>query len=279
MIDTSVASYGMSCWYQQPSPMAQLHRHNDIELNYVEHGAITYLFGGTRLTVRAGDLLIFWAARPHQLVHCDERSHMYGLTLPLPQFLRWALPTALHTHILGGVPLLREQPGSFLDHTAFERWIGDLQLPSPADEAIVLLELEAGLRRLGRATTPAHSTTSPHAPTISASKVEQMARFIAEHHTEPLRAEQIAEVVAVHPSYAMALFRQTMGVSFITYLTQHRIAHAQQLLVLTDQNVVEIGMEVGFASPSRFYRAFKSICGTSPHQYRMDVCGQRSTRR
>lgn len=251
--------------------MAHLHQHNDIELNYVERGAITYFFGRTRVSVRPDDLLLFWAALPHQLVECDDHSLMYGVTLPLAQFLRWQLPALLHKEILGGTPLLRPALDAPLDRALFARWLSDRQTAHPDDEAIMLLELEAYLRRVGRSAPRVdHGAGVPLTDSATGlSKVEHMARFIAEHHAKPLRVDQIASVVAVHPSYAMSLFRQALGVSLMTYLTQHRIAHAQQMLVLTDRSILEIAIEVGFTSPSRFYRAFKSICGTSPHQYRM----------
>jgi AraC family transcriptional regulator, melibiose operon regulatory protein len=74
--------------------------------------------------------------------------------------------------------------------------------------------------------------------------------------------------VHIHPTYAMHLFRETFGVSIIDYLTQHRIAHAQQLLATSDKSVMEIALESGFNSVSRFYTAFNAICGKSPRAYR-----------
>ena len=60
-----------------------------------------------------------------------------------------------------------------------------------------------------------------------------MARFIAQNYTQPLTAETIGQHVGLHPNYAMALFQQTFGTTLIKYVTQHRLSHAQRLLVTT----------------------------------------------
>jgi AraC-like DNA-binding protein len=51
-------------------------------------------------------------------------------------------------------------------------------------------------------------------------------------------------------------------------LNCHRIAHAQWMLSTTDHKVIEIALDAGFGSVSRFYANFKSACGISPSQYR-----------
>jgi AraC-like DNA-binding protein len=66
----------------------------------------------------------------------------------------------------------------------------------------------------------------------------------------------------------MKIFRDRLNISMIEYLTRHRVAHAQRLLLTTDKDILEIALEAGFGSSSRFYAAFKHFCGQSPGQYR-----------
>jgi AraC-like DNA-binding protein len=99
-------------------------------------------------------------------------------------------------------------------------------------------------------------------------KVEQMACFIAQNYTEKLTVDQIGAAVKLHPNYAMSLFQKTFGTTLISYLTQHRISHAQRLLATTAQTVTEIAFESGFLSISRFNDAFRRACGCSPREYR-----------
>jgi AraC family transcriptional regulator, melibiose operon regulatory protein len=263
-------SFGLSCAYVQPALMAQAHRHNDLELNLVERGSLTYRFGGGRQTVVAGELLIFWAAMPHQAVASEPETSMWWVTLPLALFLRWRLPGGLAEPLLRGTPLREPDPSwAAADQAALRRWHADLQRAEGEDRAVVMLELEARLRRLARR-LPGEAT-GQEGGAGATSKAEAMAQLIAERYAEPLRVEQIAAAVALHPHYAMQIFRRSFGVSIGTYLTQQRIAHAQRLLATSEQSILAIAYEAGFASASRFYAAFQAHCGLTPRAYRQQL--------
>src|SRR5205823_7762477 len=62
------APYGLTCERWTSIPMERPDRHNEIELNLLLDGSLTYLFGGARVTIRAGSLSAFWAAIPHQVL-------------------------------------------------------------------------------------------------------------------------------------------------------------------------------------------------------------------
>jgi AraC-like DNA-binding protein len=252
--------------------MRSFHRHNDIEINFIASGAITYRFGIGATTLPARSYSLFWAAMPHQLVSVEPATHMFWVVVPLALFLRWELPGGLGKRVLDGKVLSSES--SAIDETILKRWQDDIGSDGDRDEEsqrIMLLELEARLRRFAR-DVPALDAQEPRpgkaASSVGMGKAERMSRFIAEHFTEPLRVEYIAKSVHIHPTYAMHLFRETFGVSIIDYLTQHRIAHAQQLLATSDHSVTEIALASGFNSVSRFYTAFNMICGKSPRAYR-----------
>jgi len=95
-----------------------------------------------------------------------------------------------------------------------------------------------------------------------------MAQFIAEHYTQSLRIEHIAKAVKLNPGYAMTAFRRIFGVTMTQYINQHRISHAQRLLATTDAKILNIALDCGFGSLSRFNDVFKRICGQSPKHYR-----------
>lgn len=76
----------------------------------------------------------------------------------------------------------------------------------------------------------------------------------------------------LHPNYAMGLFREAFGTTMSNFILQHRISHAQRLLVTTDDAVIDIAFASGFQSLSRFNEAFKKACGSSPRDYRNAHC-------
>jgi len=78
----------------------------------------------------------------------------------------------------------------------------------------------------------------------------------------------IAQANKLHPNYAMNLFRRAFGTTMTSFITQHRISHAQRLLLTSDESILSVAMAAGFQSLSRFNEAFKAACGCSPRDYR-----------
>ena len=268
--DPTVPAFGLACRGGEPRVMDGMHRHSEVEMNWVEAGEMTYLFGGAFHTLVAGELALFWGAVPHQVVATEPHTRAWWLTVPLAWVLPWRLPEGFTQSLLNGTLLVdRDGAGRTRDAARFTDWQDDLAPGAGAREAIVLLEVEARIRRLAavavtppaaRATTPVRGTELHH--------VERMAQYIAMHYTESLSISVIAAAVGLHPGYAMPLFRAAFGVTLGNYLTQHRVAHAQRLLVTTEMAVVTVAFASGFGSVSRFYTAFSAACGQSPRAYR-----------
>jgi AraC family transcriptional regulator, melibiose operon regulatory protein len=265
-------TFGLASWCGTHEGMERSHRHNEIELNFIEHGAMTYFVAGEEITVPANRFALFWAAIPHQVVRWEAPTFFYWVTLPLGYFLQWSLPGTLRQSILNGALIIDpvERCDPKLDLCAFRQWYADLNGEIAEQKMIALLEIEARLRRLALQNTgmPAPHTDNRE-PRFRAAA--EMARYIGEHSAEPLSVPQIAKEVGLHPNYAMTLFRATFGVSIVEYITQHRISHAQRLLITTEHSVLDIAMETGFGSTSQFYAAFQRLCGLSPGRYRASL--------
>ncbi len=274
MLNIDTASLGLATDWFRPGLMQRPHRHNEVEINFLEAGSLTYLFGGTRTGISAGQLALFWATIPHQIVQVEESTILHWLTIPFATFLRWQLPDLLTQRIIrGNFALGTSQTAGQVHQQLFRQWYDDLQHSNPELLKIVALEVEACLRRL--ALKGAEPLDQPESTTIlpidELSSVERIASFIAEHYTEPLPITQIAREVNLHPNYAMSLFRKSFAISIVDYITQYRIAHAQRLLITTNLNVSQIAIELCFGSFSRFYTAFRAACSQSPGEYRASL--------
>ena len=238
-------------------------RHNEVELNLLTSGSLTYLLGGNRMTIEAGTLAIFWAAIPHQIVDFDGDSPYFVVTVPLSEFLKAGLNLSVVDRILKG-ELLTDQMQDESDLLALQRWEQDLGSDDSTLQLAVELEVQARLLRFARGTVPAATRSS----LTMLSRADQLACYIAQNYQQPLTAQSIGEAVGVHPNYAMNLFRRTFGTTTTTFIVQHRISHAQRLLVSTNDAILNIALEAGFQSLSRFNEAFKAACGSSPRAYR-----------
>jgi AraC-like DNA-binding protein len=159
------------------------------------------------------------------------------------------------------------------DHDLFAQWEGDLTSGRKDAREIVMLELEARLRRLAAQLPVSSRPAKRPGQSLKAgglNKVEQMACLVAQRYTEPLTVTEISHAVRLHPNYAMNLFKKTFGTTLVDYLTRHRISHAQRLLATTDEKIVDVAFASGFSSISRFNEAFRRACGCTPRDYRVE---------
>ena len=239
-------------------------RHNEVEINLLRAGSLCYLLGGRRTTIAAERLAVFWAAIPHQIVEFEGRSPYYVVTLPLSDFLQAGLETSFVSRVLHG-ELVIDTAVDATDQLKFQQWERELRRGDPTNERAARLEVRARLLRLasGKVGRPAVSNSSPQL-----SRADQLACYIARNYHQPLTASSIAEANGVHPNYAMSLFRKTFGTTMTHFITEHRISHAQRLLVTTDDAILNVALAAGFQSLSRFNEAFKAACGCSPRDYR-----------
>ena len=265
--------YGFTCVKWTPSPMPRPDHHNEIELNMLHSGSVTYVLGGSKVKIEAGRLSAFWAAIPHQIIDCTRGTDYFVATIPLSWFIQCELPERLTIPLMRGD--LMSEPTTeraASDLAMFAQWKHDLESGATDAKDIVMLEMEARLRRLAaNLPAPADAKTRHARLSLQAgglNKVEQMACIVAQRYTEPLSVAEISKAVGLHPNYAMNLFKKAFGTTLIDYLTHHRVSHAQRLLATTDDKIVEIAFSSGFNSVSRFNEAFRRACGCTPREYR-----------
>lgn len=273
------APYGFSCVRWTPSPMRRPDHHNEIEVNILTKGWVTYLLGGRKVRIEGGQLGVFWAAIPHQILDFAPGMNYFVVTIPFAWFLQCRLPERFVQPLLRGEVMTEKLNASRVRHDQelFSQWENDLLKPTDEVHHVVMLEMEARLRRM-IATLPA--TATPAGPARprgrpgslhggELNKVEQMACLIAQRYTEQLTVTEIGQQVGLHPNYAMGLFKKAFGTTLIDYLTHHRVSHAQRLLATTDEKIVEVAFSSGFNSISRFNEAFRRACGCTPRAYRL----------
>lgn len=265
--------YGFNCVRWTPSRMPRCDRHDEIELNLLDRGMLVYLIGGERVSIPAGRLCVFWAGIPHQIIEFAGLTEYFVLTVPLAWFLQWRLPAHLTQPILHGQMVVEPDAARLAwDWARFDAWSEDARMGTEKHRHICLLEIEARLRRL--ALTIGDAPPHPRWKTPSVlgsqhlSRAEQMACYIARHYAKPLTVEMIGHHVGLHPNYAMGVFQRAFGTTLLKYVNQHRLSHAQRLLVTTDDLVLDIALKSGFGSLSRFNEAFRQSFGCTPREYR-----------
>jgi AraC-like DNA-binding protein len=267
--------YGFTCEIWEPRQMPRPDRHDEIEINFVDRGTLTYLIGGERITVEPRRVTAFWAAVPHQIVAFDRVNFYYVVTVPFGWVLRWGLPEHFMTALTQGQIVADSNSArAIIDRQLFEQWHEDMERDAEGNREMVVLELRARLLRLAQSVLAADDSTVHSGdavtgrPQTNLEKAEAMACYVARNYTSRIQVKDIAGCVELHPDYAATLFRKTFGTTLNVLITRHRIAHAQRQLVTSDERIVNIAQDSGFDSLSRFNRAFKQLAGMTPREYR-----------
>ena len=101
-----------------------------------------------------------------------------------------------------------------------------------------------------------------------AGEIDTLKRHMAARLGEPVRLEELAELVHWSPNYLCRAFKAHAGMAPMTYLQRLRMAEAEKLLLYTDYPVFTIAAILGYEDPSYFARLFRRHHGRAPSAYR-----------
>lgn len=257
--------YGLTCERWIPQIMPRADRHNEIELNFIMSGSLTYFFRDRIVMIPSGRIAVFWGLIPHKIVSYDNSGYYFVCTIPLSMFLKWRLSESMVSNIFAGEVLIdNSETKRAYDEHLFSMWENDIS--THPNHLASILEIRARLLRFEDSYTILSNTGIYAAP--SATKIEKMTLFIARNYTERLTAHGISDVAGVTPDHANTLFKKTFGHSLMKHVMIERINHAQRELLFTDDPIYQISMDCGFSSISCFNSAFRNLNGCSPSEYR-----------
>ena len=241
-------------WRAGPElPIVSSHRHAELELNLVIHGAATYLFPGRRDRLTRRSLVWLWPTQDHILT---DRS---------PDFDTWVAVFR---------PALSRKHRELTARTSlYSRRLSERD----AD----------WLHRLLVAVTRAESLTEKNAGLEFALLqawhlyVDAETSLLQEVHPAVERAamqlrddltldsfDQLAAASGLGPSRLGRVFKAQLGVSLREYRSQLRLERFLEIHGKgARRSVTQSLQDAGFGSHAQFYRDFRAAFGTSPKQY------------
>lgn len=94
--------------------------------------------------------------------------------------------------------------------------------------------------------------------------------YLQEHLAEDLSLSVLAQEFHLNPQYISQLFKNEIGVNFLSYLTNIRMEKAKKLLLSTSLSIAELAEQSGYGDYRVFTKVFKKSEGVTPSQYRRD---------
>lgn len=217
----------------------------------------------------SGDCVLIPSEMPHRIV--DDPRHpisLYGLAIDLQKIT----PCARIEQMIPFGKLPRQRMSLLNIEQRLRRL---LYLVSREDAASTLAAIAGAIEVFARLALASQGQRSVSQSSSQETRETDVPDVIDEYMTwmqsnffEALTIESAANACAMSRRKFTSDFRSKTGQTWLGYLNQLRIAHAQTLLRETDNQVTSIAFQSGFEELSTFYRTFKRIVGTQPLDYR-----------
>jgi AraC family transcriptional regulator len=250
-----------------PSPTRDLH---DAVKPMVDHIVMTYPSGVPRLERRDGKSVATGTARSRGVTIISADSIARRDILGLIDVVQRYVP---HT-TLGRKPREADQvgPGNLLGRTGQPDTITSRLLLGAADapegnEARYVL-----FRRQPRDLLAAHAgaptTSQPIRGGLSPMKLRRALERLRSNSDADVSLSALASDAGLSRFHFCRAFKESTGLSPHAWLRRHRLERAMKTLRDTDESIVSVAAELGYASPSAFTAAFRRLTGEAPSDFR-----------
>jgi AraC-like DNA-binding protein len=166
-------------------------------------------------------------------------------------------------HLAGLKPAIGFRDNMIED--SLQRIAAELNNPDPisvtmAESQAVQLFVQL-LRLKGVGLEPAKGGLSPL-------NLKRINAIIESRPANPPSLEELVREIGVSRRHFFRAFKQSTGKTPHSYVAEHRLKRAVDLLRNTDLSATDIALGCGFASSSHFTVAFKQALGTGPSEFR-----------
>ncbi len=96
----------------------------------------------------------------------------------------------------------------------------------------------------------------------------QISEYVRMNYNRQISLHELAEKLYLSDSYLSKNIKKMLGMSFLDYVNNIRLNHVVSEMIYTDQPIVRISMDSGFASPAALNKAFREKYGITPSAYR-----------
>lgn len=112
-----------------------------------------------------------------------------------------------------------------------------------------------------------HSTTR-RSNALQAYKLRRVIDAMNEHLADDFRLAHLAHIADLSQYHFSRMFKRATGLAPLQYFIRLRMSRARHLLLETDRSIIDVGLEVGYSSPSHFSQVFRREVGVTPSAYR-----------
>lgn len=125
---------------------------------------------------------------------------------------------------------------------------------------------------VSESTEPAEDEENKNGPSRERKRArlrEDILKYVEEHYRDiDLNQVLMADHFNISTYTLSRIFRNDVGVRFVTYVNAKRVEYAKELLLTTKESVHDIAVKSGFDNDNHFFKVFKANTGMSPTTFR-----------
>jgi len=259
---------------QRDADITYLHYHNCLEIGYCCEGSGVFFVEEKILPYSKGDVSIIFPCQLHLA------QSVKG------QVSRWHFCFLDPKALLGTICPQAWNESAPPGYSRFTNIVNPSNAPEISLMAEILMK-ELGQQQMGYESAVRSSVwslitlidriinpKSVRAPEVEVSdrasmnKISKSLEYISQHYMEPIGIETLAAACNLSVTHFRRTFRFCMGMAPLDYLIHVRMQMASALLSHSDNSILNISEQVGYATISSFNRHFKQRMGVSPSKWR-----------
>jgi len=148
------------------------------------------------------------------------------------------------------------------------RSIAKLPLQSPSKRLATLLSVLVELAEEKDGQILSTLKVKPICRIADQHRIDEICLFLNENFTEEIEFSTLSKRFHMDQASLCRFFKRATGRTMTAYLNELRVGAAAQLLINTNDSILDIGFRVGFGNYSNFNRQFKRIKGFGPRTLR-----------
>jgi AraC-like DNA-binding protein len=150
------------------------------------------------------------------------------------------------------------------------KYLATIPTASPAERLVLLLTALVDLAGEPRAQALSSLRVRPIYRPSDQQRIDAICLYLNKHFEEEIEFADLSKRFYMDQASLCRFFKRATGRTMTAYVNELRVGAAAQLLLDTDDSILEIAFRVGFGNYSNFNRQFKRIKGFGPRTLRRE---------
>ncbi len=243
------------------------HLHEDVELLYVYDGKLDITIENNKYSLKKDDFLIVNSNKFHSFTTSDN-ALIGSFSISYSQLLE----LTKQSYLVFWCNSTIEKSGEYNEvRKKINEFTNDFIKTSEADLISILAKFYDLLFTITKKfliTVNNKNQTQNETVDDDKERIDQITRFISANYKNRISLTELSNMLYLSDAYLSKYIKKQFGMNFSDYLNTVRLNHAIEELLYTDNQIIRIALENGFAGISTFNKVFKDFYGMTPSKYR-----------